>query len=153
MQARDQFLIVDDEPDACWALERILERKYGARCRRAATGEAAIAELRCGSFALVLLDAKLPDMDGLELARMVRTFDSTIPMIIVSGYFYRDDRAIQTDEAAGVIHGFVGKPFEHREILRVVAKALAWRRETGGEADSGNQGYGTDSVLRPFRKW
>jgi DNA-binding NtrC family response regulator len=137
MQTRDQLLIVDDEPDACWALERILERKYGARCRRAATAAAAIAELRRGSFAIALLDAKLPDMDGLDLARIVRSFDAAIPMIIVSGYFYRDDRAIQTAEAAGVIHGFVGKPFQHQEVLRAVAAALAWR-EKGGTVDSRN---------------
>ncbi len=122
-----RFLIVDDEPDACWALERILERQPGTRCRRAATAAAALGELRKGSFALALLDAKLPDMDGLELARHVRAIDGSLPIIVVSGYFYQDDLAIQTALQQGLIQCFVAKPFRHEEIVRAVAEAIQKR--------------------------
>jgi DNA-binding NtrC family response regulator len=125
VQAQKQlFLIVDDEPDACWALERILERQRATRCRRAATAEAALGEVRRGSFALALLDAKLPDMDGLELARHIRVIDGALPIIIVSGYFYHDDVAIQTALKQGLIQCFVAKPFRHEEIARAVAQAI-----------------------------
>ncbi|MBZ5622286.1 MAG: response regulator [Acidobacteriia bacterium] len=128
MQVQEQsFLIVDDEPDACWALERILERQRGTRCRRAATAEAALGEVRRGSFALALLDAKLPDMDGLELARHVRAIDGALPIIIVSGYFYQDDVAIQAALKQGLIQCFVAKPFRHEEIVRAVAEAIQQR--------------------------
>ena len=125
MQAQEQpFIIVDDEPDACWALERILERQRGTRCRRAGTAEAALAEVRRGSFALALLDAKLPDMDGMELARQIRIIDRTLPIIIVSGYFYQDDVAIQAALKQGLIQCFVEKPFRHEEIARAVDEAI-----------------------------
>ena len=129
MQVQEQpFLIVDDEPDACWALERILERQRGTRCRRAGTAEAALAEVRRGSFALALLDAKLPDMDGMELARQIRVIDRTLPIIIVSGYFYQDDVAIQTALKQGLIQCFVEKPFRHEEIARAVDEAIGKKR-------------------------
>ena len=128
MQVQEQrFLIVDDEPDACWALERILERRRGTRCRRAATAAAALAEVHKGSFALALLDAKLPDMDGIELARHVRAIDGSLPIIIVSGYFYQDDLAIQTALKQGLIQCFVAKPYRHEEIARAVAEAIGKR--------------------------
>lgn len=128
MQGQEQsFLIVDDEPDACWALERILEKQRGTRCRRAATAEAALGEVHRGSFTLALLDAKLPDMDGLELARHIQAIDGALPIIIVSGYFYQDDVAIQTALKQGLIQCFVAKPFRHEEIARAVADAIQKR--------------------------
>ncbi len=128
MQLQERrFLIVDDEPDACWALERILERQPGTHCRRAATAAAALGEVRRDSFALALLDAKLPDMDGLELARHIRAIDSSLRIILVSGYFYQDDLAIQIALKQGLIQCFVAKPFRHEEIARAVAEAIPQR--------------------------
>ena len=117
-------LIVDDEPDICWALEHIL-RKQGLRTRRALSAEQALREVQQRSYALALLDAKLPDMDGLELARRIRAIDPGVLMIVVSGYFYHDAPSIQEAQASKLIHDFVAKPFQHEEISRAVRKAMA----------------------------
>lgn len=117
-------LIVDDEPDTCWALEHIL-RKQGLRTRRALSAEQALHEIRQRPYRLMLLDAKLPDMDGLELARRIRVIDPLILIIVVSGYFYQDAPAIQEAQASKLIQDFVAKPFQHEEITRAVRKALA----------------------------
>lgn len=117
-------LIVDDEPDTCWALEHVL-RKQGLRTRHALSAEQALREVQERPYALALLDAKLPDMDGLELARRIRIIDPAISMIVVSGYFYQDAPSIQEAQATKLIQDFVAKPFQHEEIRRVVRKALA----------------------------
>lgn len=117
-------LIVDDEPDTCWALEHIL-RKQGLRTRRALSAEYALRQVQQRHYALALLDAKLPDMDGLELARRIRVIDPGILIIIVSGYFYQDAPIIQEAQATKLIQDFVAKPFQHEEITRAVRKALA----------------------------
>jgi CheY-like chemotaxis protein len=116
-------LVVDDDPDICWALEHVLGR-LGARCIRALDGQSALQAARHNRLALALLDAKLPDMDGLELARQIRTSDPRVPVLVVSGYFYQDDPAIQAALGQGLIHGFVEKPFSHAEIMGVIDAAL-----------------------------
>ena len=126
-------LIVDDEPDTCWALKHVLE-KQGVHSRLALRAEQALEEVRRFPYALALLDAKLPDLDGLELARRIRTLRPGIPIIVVSGYFYSDDPAIQAALGTGLIQGFVSKPFLHADIARAVDRAIAMR------TDSLNQG-------------
>jgi DNA-binding NtrC family response regulator len=111
------FLIVDDDPDMCWALEVIL-RKCGLRALKAQSGTEALRLMESMAFRLALVDAKLPDMDGLELARRMHRRDSALPIVMVSGYFYANDRAIKEAMAAGWIYGFISKPFEHEEIAK-----------------------------------
>lgn len=117
-------LIVDDEPDTCWALKHVVERQ-GVRSRHALRAEQALEEVRRLPYALALLDAKLPDMDGLELARRMRALRPGMPIIVVSGYFYSDDTAIQEALSSGLIQGFVSKPFLHADIARAVGSLLA----------------------------
>jgi two-component system, OmpR family, response regulator len=125
-------LIVDDEPDTCWALEHVL-RKQGLRTRRALSAEHALREVQQRPYTLTLLDAKLPDMDGLELARRIRAIDPGILIIVVSGYFYQDAPTIQEAQASQLIQDFVAKPFQHEEITRAVRKALAAQADGRGE--------------------
>ncbi len=114
-------LIVDDEPDMCWALARLL-KQYGISSSQALGAREALQYLKAaGSYRLAFVDAKLPDMDGLELARRLRQLVPEIRIVMVSGYFYRDDVAVQEAMAEGLICGFVAKPFDHQEILRFLA--------------------------------
>jgi len=113
------FLIIDDEPDMCWALEYILKRN-GFPSKRALTGQEALTLMKTDRFRLAFLDAKLPDIEGLDLARQIRKRDPAVRIVMISGYFYRDDDAIQKAVAEGLINGFIGKPFDHDEILKAI---------------------------------
>jgi len=113
------ILIVDDEPDMCWALEHLLN-KQGYVTRNALTALEALTLMERHRFACAFLDAKLPDMDGLELARRIRERAPDMRLLMVSGYFYRDDVSIQEAIAQGVIIDFISKPFLQEEILRVL---------------------------------
>jgi DNA-binding NtrC family response regulator len=113
------ILIVDDEQDMCWALEQIV-RSGGFAARKALSAQEALCLMETDSFRGVFLDAKLPDMEGLELARRIRKIDAQIPVVMVSGYFYRDDVAVQEALAGGLITGFIAKPFRRDEILQAM---------------------------------
>ncbi len=116
------FLIVDDEPDMCWALEHILQTN-GVESKKAFSGEEALMLLRANRFPVAFLDAKLPDMEGLELAKRIREVDPFVRIVMVSGYFYRGDEAVRKALAEGLICGFIGKPFLHDEIRKAVETA------------------------------
>jgi len=113
------FLIVDDEPDMCWALQRILE-KEGLISKVALTGQEALTLMRANGFHLAFLDAKLPDMEGLELAKRIRAIDPKTRVVLVSGYFYRDDMTVQKAFEDGLVSGFISKPFLNDEIYRII---------------------------------
>jgi CheY-like chemotaxis protein len=113
------ILIVDDEPDMGWALEHILNKR-GYVTRTALTAMEALMLMERHRFACAFLDAKLPDMDGLDLARRIRKRAPDMRILMVSGYFYPDDVSIQEAISQGLIVDFISKPFFQAEILRVL---------------------------------
>ena len=115
---------MDDDPDVCWALEHVLAH-LGVRCIRALDGRTALQAARLNRLAVALLDAKLPDIDGLELARKIRLVDPRILVLVISGYFYKDDPVIETALAQRLIQGFIEKPFTHGEVVAAVKKLLS----------------------------
>ena len=120
----DIFLIVDDEPDMCWALENIL-RKNGFLSKKAFNGQEAIALVKRHRFRLAFLDAKLPDKEGFEVAKEIRELDPSVRIVIVSGYFYRDDVDIKDALAKDLISDFISKPFNNDEILKTIREMYA----------------------------
>jgi DNA-binding NtrC family response regulator len=116
------FMIVDDEPDMCWALKNIL-KKSGYNCEKALSGREAMRLLKSQKFHLAFLDVKLPDIEGLELARRIKSVDSDVRIIMISGFCYMDDPAIQKAVQEGLICSFVAKPFLHEEIIKSIKLA------------------------------
>src|ERR1700749_1177371 len=81
-----QVLLVDDQPARLLTYEAILEG-VGVDCVRAHSGKEALEKLLRQSFALILLDVSMPEMDGFETARLIREhhrFQQT-PIIFVTG--------------------------------------------------------------------
>lgn len=119
-----EVLIVDDETDVCWALTHVLKQS-GVDSLSANTSGQALAMARAQRFRLVLVDAKLPDLDGIELARQLRETNPDAPIFLISGYFHRDDIEVRQAVATGLISGFISKPFLHDEVRSIVRRALA----------------------------
>ena len=113
------ILVVDDEPEMCWILENII-RRTGFACMTALNAGEAMALTKSHLFSMAFLDAKLPDIDGLDLARKLRKINACLSIVIVSGYFYQDDPTIEGVLREGLIAAFVGKPFDHDEIVSVI---------------------------------
>jgi len=115
------ILVVDDEPDMCWVISHIIQSQ-GFNVVTAYSGEDACFKLANGEFSVVFLDAKLPDMDGLEIARRASTMTYGRPnIVLVSGYHYQDDPVIRHAINDGIIFAFLAKPFTNKELLRILA--------------------------------
>ena len=116
-----RVLIVEDEEDMCWALRTLVEAE-GYRPTVARTAQEALGILGDTSFHLAFVDLKLPDMEGFELVGRLRGLLPSLPCVLVSGYLYDDDETVQASLKAGLICGFIGKPFllsQVREALRL----------------------------------
>ncbi|MFA6028949.1 MAG: response regulator [Elusimicrobiota bacterium] len=122
-----RILIVDDEADMRMALANVLER-LGHEVFEAGDGPAALARHAEGGVDLVLLDMRLPGMDGVEILRRLRERDAEVPIVMVTGYGSEEHAAEVL--ALGADH-YLPKPFSNRELSEVVERVLASRRGGG----------------------
>ena len=119
MSEKTQVLIVDDEVDICWALENILMLEdYNYKIYIATSGKEGLnfIEQLHSTISLLILDIKLPDIDGLKFADFVRQHYPQIKIIIITGYYYRHSDIVQQGLANNLFDGFIGKPFKISEI-------------------------------------
>ena len=125
--SKPRLLVVDDEPDMVTFLVDLL-RKSGFDADGVHTGAAMHEALARSTCALILLDLRLKDEDGLTLARELRQ-RSAIPIIMLSGASDETDRVLLLELAAD---DFLVKPFSPRELLaRVRAVLRRYAVETG----------------------
>jgi DNA-binding NtrC family response regulator len=117
------ILVVDDEPDMCWALENILSTD-GYQITVASTGTEALQRLAERTYAVAFIDAKLPDVDGLKLAEMIREQDARTAIVLVSGYYYQEDQAITEGLRRDRFMGFIAKPFDLNTVRQMAHKAV-----------------------------
>ena len=117
-----RFLIIDDEPDMCWALEQILKRNGIVSSIASNAGEAlALLETNRFRFQMAFVDAKLPDIEGLELARLIRKNNPYIAIVMISGFFYKDGDEVKEALKDGTISAFIAKPFNNDEIIKLLS--------------------------------
>jgi len=125
-----QVLVVDDEQQIRAVLRAYLEAD-GFRVTEAGTGTDALRLVRSEKPVLVLLDVRLPDLDGIEVLRTLRQ-NSQVPVILVTA------RSEEVDKLVGLGVGaddYVTKPFSPREI---VARAKAVLRRAPRDAATGD---------------
>ena len=126
-----RILIVEDEDAIAVPLAEGLERE-GFETERAATGGAA---LEAGEADLVLLDLRLPDMDGLDVCRELRS-RSAVPIIVVTAKGEEVDRVVGLEVGAD---DYVVKPFGLRELvarIRAVSRRAQPRAGADGDGDA-----------------
>ena len=116
------ILCVDDEPANLSLLEGILT-PLGYRVLYAQNGIEALAILMAESVDLVLLDLMMPEVDGFEVCRRIKTDEHLreIPVIMLTGCTAKEDR-IQAIETG--VDDFICKPFDKVEVLARVAMLL-----------------------------
>jgi len=125
---RNSVLIIDDEPGVRWSLQHLMESN-GFAVASAASGVEALKSLKTAKFCIVLVDAKLPDIDGIDLARRIRIETSCqAPLILVSGYFYDEDVLVRELLSSGLFAAFTTKPIVHDALIRLVRDALSKRQ-------------------------
>lgn len=114
------ILIVDDERNLRDGSERILIR-YGHQVDQASKGEDALIMLKDNPADIVLLDLKMPGMDGLEVLEHIRADHSNTLVIIVTG-FATIETAIDAMKKGA--YDFMTKPFRPDQLRLVVERAI-----------------------------
>ena len=125
-EAPGDVLIVDDTPDNLRLLSQMLsEQGYGVRA--VASGSRALASVRAAPPDLILLDIKMPGMNGYEVCERLKADERTrdIPIIFISSLDAIQDK-VKAFTAGGV--DYVTKPFQLEEVLARVETHLALRK-------------------------
>jgi two-component system, OmpR family, KDP operon response regulator KdpE len=107
-----RVLVIDDEPQIRRTLSTALEA-HGYEVKALATGQEGVLAAAEDGSELVLLDLGLPDMDGIDVIRRIRSF-SDVPVIVLSVREGQADKVAALDAGAD---DFVTKPFGMEELL------------------------------------
>lgn len=120
------ILIVDDEQSIREGSERILSR-MGCRALTASRGEEGLALLDQEPVSIVLLDMKMPGMDGMEVLKEITLKHKDILVIVITGYA-TVETAIEAMKKGA--YDFIPKPFEPDQLRIVINRALEKQRLT-----------------------
>jgi signal transduction histidine kinase/DNA-binding response OmpR family regulator len=118
-----RILLVDDDRINEQVTRRILER-LGHEVESTNSGRDALDILRGSSFDLAIMDIRMPDLDGFETTRRIRSglepnVRSSLPVVALTAYIMRDDE--QGYREAGM-DGFLSKPLDISKLKRVLAE-------------------------------
>ncbi|MBI5016756.1 MAG: sigma 54-interacting transcriptional regulator [Deltaproteobacteria bacterium] len=130
-----RILIVDDDPD----LLRLLTMRLSAAGYAvviAGTGEAALTQMAAARPDLVITDLRMEGMDGLALFDAIRVANASVPVIMLTAHGSIPDAVTATQRG---IFSFLTKPFQGKELLSEVEKALRLSAPNGGRKLSGNE--------------
>ncbi|WP_284140147.1 MULTISPECIES: response regulator [unclassified Virgibacillus] len=111
-----RILIVDDEIGIRLLLEEILTNE-GYAIETANTGQEALDKLMQQTFDLLLIDYKLPILDGIEVLEQLQNNDVSIPTILMSGMM---ESIKQEVEAIPMVKRILGKPFNVIDVCKIV---------------------------------
>jgi DNA-binding NtrC family response regulator len=120
---RARVLIVDDDRDISLMLSALMQRE-GLTSMVAYDGETALKMVPLSKPGMLLVDVKMPGIDGLEVLKRIKETDPELPVVLITAY--AEIPASVAAMRAGAFD-YLAKPFDHSEVIRVVQAALAER--------------------------
>ena len=120
MSDNPKLLVVDDESSICQACRRVFTRQ-GFDVEESCDPHAGLALAEKNDYAAVLLDIKMPTMDGIEFLETLRTKKPAVPVIFMTGYPSVPTAASAVRLGAA---GYIMKPFTPEEITQAVQKFI-----------------------------
>ncbi|HEX4083535.1 MAG TPA: response regulator [Chthoniobacteraceae bacterium] len=123
------ILLVDDEPKNLMALETVLDDPAYRLVRAGSPNEALLALVH-EEFALLILDIQMPEMNGFELAQMIKQRKKTaaVPIIFLTAYFSEDEHVLEGYSTGAV--DYLHKPINATVLRSKVAVFTALHRKT-----------------------
>lgn len=123
----DNILIVDDQPSNIRVLSTMLNHQ-DYKVRKALNGEAAITAVCTEPPDLILLDIKMPEMDGYQVCKQLKSQDESedIPIIFISALQDAGDK-VKAFEVGGI--DYITKPFQQEEVLARIRNQLIIKKQ------------------------
>jgi PAS domain S-box-containing protein len=124
-----RFLVVDDERDMLKLMQEVLGRHFpGSTVVTADSGTTGLKKARAEKPDIVLLDAKMPGMDGFEVCRQIKRDSSPAspPVIMYTGYYGDEHHRAEGLESGA--DGYLCKPFEDAELVFQIRAILRMRQ-------------------------
>ena len=120
MKRKTNVLVVDDEKTVCNSCKKILTQE-GYFVDVALSGEEALKKVKGNGFDVVITDWKMPEIDGIEMARRIKKENPYIVVIMITGYPSVESsiKALRSG-----VSNYVAKPFSPEELSDAVLKAL-----------------------------
>lgn len=122
--SKDKILVVDDQPSVRFGLRSLLQSE-GYRVLEAETGAQAVSVVTEQAPQLILLDLRLPDVDGLALLPRLKAIDDDVPVIILTAHGTIDTAIHALKQGA---ENFLTKPFDADSLIILIAKTLEQTR-------------------------
>jgi CheY-like chemotaxis protein/glycine cleavage system H lipoate-binding protein len=147
-----RLLVVDDEEAICEGCRRIFSRQ-GIRVEKSSNAVEGLKLAASGDFSAVLLDIKMPELDGLQFLEALRAQKPDVPVILMTGYPSVPNAISAIRLGAS---GFVTKPFTPEEISQAVHKYLRRPAENSAQQSAAADDGWTaaeDGVLFRLRSW
>ncbi len=120
----DKILVIDDDQGIQFFLREALTKK-GYQVDSATSAETAISKVKQGTFSLILLDVRLPEMSGIDAIKKLHEQAPRAPIIIMTAYGSKDLALKAIKEGA---YDFFTKPIKLDEFLIIIKRALEKRR-------------------------
>lgn len=118
---RDKTIIIAEDEDANYRFIREILIKAGAEVRRAVNGNEVIDIVKTTDVDLVLMDIKMPGMNGYEATILIKEIKPNLPVIAQTAYAHNNDR----DEVLALgCDNYIAKPIERRALLEMVSSYL-----------------------------
>ena len=136
-----KVLLIDDDKKLCDLIAEYLSG-YDIECECAHDGESGLARFGDEQFDALLLDMRLPGMDGLEVLRRLRAQDQETPVVIISAQTDVSDRVVGLEMGAD---DYVPKVFSPRELVARL-RAVLRRRRLDDQGLTGKPRRGSISV-------
>lgn len=118
------ILIVDDDPDILTALYDLIAHD-GFLVTGVSTCYDALARVKTGNFAAVLLDIGLPDGDGLAVLETIQAIAPSLPVIVLTAFTSQNYRV---KSLSGGAFSYLTKPYNRDEIRAVLRRAVGMGR-------------------------
>jgi len=123
------LVIVDDEPDLLDLLKLILTEKTDHKVLTTSDPHQAIELCKSHKADLLISDLRMPEMEGIELLKIIKQIDPDLPLILITAYGTIESAVEAMRHQA---FDYITKPFKKEQILMTVDKALKWRQSQLG---------------------
>jgi two-component system response regulator AtoC len=120
MADKTRLLLIDDEDTIRTLLANELAA-HGYEVEEAASGQAGLEKIAGARFDLVVLDIRMPEMDGLEVLKNIRAQNVALKVVMLTGV---DELKIARDSLQLGANDFMTKPFELKNLIACISRVL-----------------------------